>query len=114
MNPHKLGAETVRIRRGAGDDNMGNPQTPADLGTHTGCAVYPRADSREARGREATVIVGLTVLLRDADADVKAGDEIEWARHPGVWYPVEGAPGPWYDLRGRSMGLEIALRGGAG
>lgn len=109
-----LGAETVRIRKQATLDDMGNPAFPGGAASYDGCAVYPRGTSTEAGGREMTVIDGYTVLIPDPGAVVTSEHEVEWARQPGTWRRVEGDPGLWVHLDGTPAGLQVNIKGARG
>ena len=64
--------------------------------TITGCSVQPSGTSLSQDGRVLALTDGLTAYL-PADADVKAGDRIEYA---GEVYVINGAPRAWPSASG--------------
>lgn len=105
-------ATIVRVRPTGvdqyGDTNAGTP----DRLTLDPAAVYPRSSSPvDDRGRSG-VIVGLTLLVPDVDADILDGDQIEVDGH---LYDLDGTAGAWKSpLTGWEPGLEAALIRAAG
>lgn len=70
-----------------------------------GCSVQPAATSLSQDGRVLALTDGLTAYL-PADADVKAGDRIEYA---GNVYVINGAPRVWPSASGMLDNMQLNL-----
>lgn len=70
-----------------------------------GCSVQPAGTSLSQDGRVLALTDGLTAYL-PADADVKAGDRIEYA---GETYTINGEPRVWASATGNLDNIQLSL-----
>lgn len=70
-----------------------------------GCSVQPASTSLSQDGRVLAITDGLTAYI-PADADVKAGDRIEYA---GDTYTINGAPRVWPSASGGLDNIQLNL-----
>lgn len=108
----KSNATIVRVR-GTGKDKYGDPiaGTPDRL-TLDPAAVYPRQSTPvDDRARDG-VVIGLTLIVPDVDADIVDGDQVEVN---GDLYDLDGTTGQWRSpLTGWEPGLTVALKRAVG
>lgn len=98
----QLVARKLRMQGGGIDDPT---PIPGDSGAlFPGCVVYPWGASTEDNDRAATTMRGMTFLIPDADADIRAEDILIWR---GREYLVDGEPGEWYYLSGDDACLQV-------
>lgn len=71
-----------------------------------GCSVQPAGTSLTQDGRVLAITDGLTAYL-PADADVKAGDRIEYA---GETYTINGEPRRWPSAMGGLDHIQLNLQ----
>ena len=71
-----------------------------------GCSVQPAGTSLSQDGRVLAIQDGLTAYL-PPDADVKAGDRIEYA---GETYTINGEPRVWPSATGNLDNLQLNLQ----
>jgi len=105
--------ETVTIYR-PGPQKRGGDRAPGTRHQLAGVTLAPRGASTEDTDQRNTVTVGLSMLCDDPAADVRAGDQVEYAgiigAYHGTW-DVTGEPGVWTGghFEGGPVGAEVAL-----
>lgn len=108
MLPSFMRQTIIRIRPGVKDSR--GSQIPdwanATRAIIPGCSVQPASTTLSQDGRVLAITDGLTAYV-PADADVKAGDRIEYA---GEIYTITGAPRVWPSASGGLDHIQLNLQ----
>lgn len=108
MLPSFMRQTVIRIRPGVKDSRGSQIPDWANVtrAIIPGCSVQPASTSLSQDGRVLALSDGLTAYL-PADADVKAGDRIEYA---GETYTITGAPRVWPSASGTLDHIQLNLQ----